>query len=313
MYRNILVPLDGSPKAEHALPLAARIARDAGATLTLLRVPNTSPGIGRFEPPAVVMEFYNRQHERAASYLTAVAGRPAFEGLTVNVVAEEGSPAFTILDAAYTYDVDLIVMASHRRSGTSHLLFGSVAEQVIRRSVIPVIVLRDDDQPSYIEGQPLAILVGLDGSVLSETALDPAWALASAWQSHGPASLKLVRVIPAEPVPPTAVESYLAIMAERLSASHPQANVPISYAVIPGDTVAEPLRDAVIANPVLTSDTPLSMIAIATHGRHGADRLLLGSVAETLIRDSKVPLLLIHHSTSAHLITPSDHITSAHT
>ncbi len=305
MYRNVLVPLDGSPKAEHALPLAAHIARDAGATLTLLRAPTTGPGIGHFEPPAVIMELYDRRHERVESYLELVAARPELQGLTVNAVAEEGAPTFTILDAAYTYDADLIVMASHRRSGMPHLFYGSVAEQVVRHTALPVIVLRDDDEPSYVEGQPLTVVVGLDGSVLSETALDPAFALAKAWQSHGPASLKLARVVPADPAPPTAVHSYLTTIADRLRASYPEADVPITCTLVLGDDVVGSLRRVVSALSARPGGSKtLTMLAIATHGRSGADRFLLGSVAESLLRETKLPLLLVHHSATAHLITP---------
>ena len=309
MYRNVLVPLDGSPRAEGALLLAAHIARDAGATLTLLRVPATGPGIGHFEPPAVIMELYNRQHERVEGYLEAVAARPELQDLTVNTVAEEGSPASTILNAAYTYDADLIVMASHRRSGMPHMLFGSVAEQIVRRTAIPVIVLRDDDQPSYADGQPLTIVVGLDGTALSESALEPAFALAKAWQAFGLASLKLVRVVPFDPVPPTAVQSYLTTVAERLQASHPEADVPISCALVLDDEIVGSLLNVVSSLSAQPGGSKtLTMIAVATHGRRGSDSLPAGQrgrVAAARQQAAPAARASLRHRTPDHTVRAS--------
>lgn len=310
MLRNLLIPLDGTTVAERALPLAACIARDAGATITLLRVPVTGPGIGRFEPPAIVLEVFDRRHEHAEQYLTAVAARPELRDLPVEVAALEGSTATTILDAAATYDADLVAMASHGRSGLLHTLFGSVTEQVVRRTSIPVIVLRNHEHEAPVTtDRPLVVFAGLDGSKSAEAVLEPVFALLRVWARHAPARLRLVGVVPlASLTPPASPEGYLAAVTDRLRWQYPDVTIPIEYFAVPGEDFVASLKEAaaeVVAESA--SKPPLCFVAVATHGRQEASGLLLGSVAESLIRDSEMPLLIVHAAPSEAAFVPFDY------
>lgn len=139
---SILVPLDGSPFAEAALPHAIAIARTFGGTITLLRAvepPTAShsyPGLDLFQ---ISLE---EEHQKAESYLTAVADRLRSDGLSVQTVVREGWPAEIIAYRNAALGPKLIVMATHGRTGVARLLLGSVALQVVRHSLLPILLVR---------------------------------------------------------------------------------------------------------------------------------------------------------------------------
>jgi nucleotide-binding universal stress UspA family protein len=154
MYARILVPLDGSPRAEHALPHAERLLA-SGGQLVLLRV------VPSLEPDAVVplsaeIEFAathggealarhahdaaTRPRALAEAYLASVAARVAPRDATVACRIVEGHPVERIVEAAR--QVDLVVVTTHGRTGLAHLLLGSTAERVVRHAPVPVLVVR---------------------------------------------------------------------------------------------------------------------------------------------------------------------------
>jgi nucleotide-binding universal stress UspA family protein len=135
---RILVPLDGSPLAEMALPKALELLSDRpGATLILLRAAEatTVPGIDAVEAQVAVVR-------EAESYLAAVADRLGEQGVTrvVRSVWYSGA-AKAIVEAARVRRVDVIVMSTHGRSGLRRALRGSVAESVLRRTRTPILLV----------------------------------------------------------------------------------------------------------------------------------------------------------------------------
>ncbi len=133
---KILIPLDGSPLSEAALPEARSAAQASGAAIVLVRaVPHATPQSG-FDGTAAELNEWARQEPLA--YLTAIAQQ--FEGHSVSTQVLTADPVAAIVEAAAT--VDLIVMASHGRGGLSRLALGSVAAAVIRRAGKPVMVIR---------------------------------------------------------------------------------------------------------------------------------------------------------------------------
>ncbi len=148
MYKKILVPLDGSELAEKVLSHAAEMALCSGAEILLLRVPvysyegggmaTTMPGA---LPPNLIQETQDVRRQ-AEAYLVHV--RKDLEGreLAVSARIEEGNPAETILRVAREEGADLITMCTHGRTGLSRMVFGSVADQVLRGSEIPVLLIR---------------------------------------------------------------------------------------------------------------------------------------------------------------------------
>lgn len=144
MYKNILVPLDGSELGEAALTQAMDIARCTGATLILMRVPDHPMMEYYIDQPVVLADLRSRDAERARDYLDGVSARLKAEGIDAVTRVMDGAVADAILDVAATDDVDLIAMATHGRSGFGRFLLGSVADRVTRHAEVPVILVRPD-------------------------------------------------------------------------------------------------------------------------------------------------------------------------
>ncbi|MHB0868039.1 MAG: universal stress protein [Chloroflexota bacterium] len=149
MYRRILVPLDGSPLAEAALPHATAVARRFDAGLTLLQVVSTLPVATTVDTTAtagaetvLAVEAIEATEQAAVEYLNEVAHRPELAGIPVEVEVVRGGPAREIVRQAQRGKADLIVMSTHGRSGLGRLVFGSVADEVLREAGIPILLIR---------------------------------------------------------------------------------------------------------------------------------------------------------------------------
>ncbi len=145
MYKKILVPLDGSNLAEQALPYASELCK--GVTeVTLFQVvhlplPLTAPDVNM----AVPLPDQKALLKESLDYLDEIAEKLKMDGVKVKTaVVERDVTAEAIADYARENDIDLIVMTTHGRSGVSRLIFGSVAESVIRHTQCPVLVVRPD-------------------------------------------------------------------------------------------------------------------------------------------------------------------------
>jgi nucleotide-binding universal stress UspA family protein len=197
-------------------------------------------------------------------------------------VVRFGQPTECIVESARTRHADLIVMATHGRTGPGRWVFGSVAEAVIASSTVPVLVQRAW-QP--LPGKPLhngspKLVVPLDGSCFSEAVLESAAVLAENLDGR----LVLVRVEASPGAIRTATDYLMAVQAD-LESAHP--TVPIARKIGYGDP-ARGIDEAVVQ---IAGD----LVVMATHGRTGARRAILGSVAGKLLQASQVPLALLHH------------------
>src|SRR5579859_3759520 len=203
MLKTILVPLDGSERAEYVLPLAARLIRNAGGRLVLLRVVNIAtdywPAITA-PYPSIMQSAVDGELEAATSYLESVAASAELAGQEVITMARHGVATPVILAVATEYNADLIVMCSHGRTGMAHVIMGSITEKVARHSLIPVLIIRDKEglpevSPTEIP-QPMRVLVPLDGSAHAQAVFEPVAALLSALVSPAQkAAIHLVRVV----------------------------------------------------------------------------------------------------------------------
>ena len=140
---TILVPLDGSPLAEGALPKALELAEISGARLLLLRAvqARSLPGMDPTDAQVKVVE-------EAEEHLARVGDRLADLGFKkVERSVWYGSAPYAIVEAARLYKVDLIVMTTHGRSGLGRLILGSVAESVLRGTTTPILLLRAAEAP----------------------------------------------------------------------------------------------------------------------------------------------------------------------
>ena len=135
MYRTVVVPLDGSDLAERAVPFGRLLADACGARLKLMRV---VPAAGPFDAPGVAEQ--EKALASANAYVSGFFVRSEGDS-SVDTVSYSGDPASLIVDEARLGPPSLIVMSTHGRSGVSELIYGSVAEEVIRRAERPVVVI----------------------------------------------------------------------------------------------------------------------------------------------------------------------------
>ncbi len=141
MYKKILVPLDGSPLAEAALPHARELAKSEGAEIVLLRVPLIPKIEFLSRNPAIAEKMIDDTERQTEGYLEAEVDALKRDGTKVSSIMREGPIPETILAVAEETHADVIAMSTHGRSGVQRWLMGSVAEQVVHHAHIPVMLV----------------------------------------------------------------------------------------------------------------------------------------------------------------------------
>lgn len=286
----VVVPLDGSELAERALPLAVSLAQMAGAGLRLVdaAISPTSLDAG-IAIDAVVAEA-ERYLERHASILRS---RYRLEVTTHATI----SPAVSlILGEVSQPEVLAVVMGTHGRSGLGRLILGSVAEGVLRESPIPVYLVPAAAGPLPDPFQVRHILVPLDGSALAYSVLAPLPDLA---RKSG-ARLTLVRIYSEdEELSKASDQSALTAVERQLdrleAAAHAyfspiKAHLRASGLMVQAEwSIGTPAAELATIAERLRPD----LIALATHGRSGIDRLRYGSVAESVLRRATTPVMTL--------------------
>ena len=299
--RRILVPLDGSRLAEWVLAPAVSLARHLGAQITLLHVTE------RGAPSSVHGERHLTQVAESDRYLAEVAARSAAAGVETDTHVHpnpEGNVPQSIVEHAAGLDADLIVLAAHGEGGARRALFGSVAQQVLRRGDRPVLLIRPPESGAVpgIEQNGFVlrrVLVPLDGEPAAEAAVPFAVTLARAYH----AEIVLLRVVPtlstivgeragAAKLVPTAAaatldyeeadaQRYLRAIGELLRA----VGIGVSWAVARGDAAQGVLGEVAASGAEL--------LIMASHGRTGLSAVLTGSVASKVVGRYDGPVLLV--------------------
>jgi len=153
-YRHIVVALDGSELAEKILPVVVPLARAFGSHVTLLRVvaptqlPIYAGDVGMYSPRIYygdVIKLEKEARREALDYLSPRCEQLEQEGLAVSCCTPEGSAVESIVEHARAVDADLIAVTTHGRGGLGRLVFGSVAEAVLRSAPCPVLLVRVQD------------------------------------------------------------------------------------------------------------------------------------------------------------------------
>jgi nucleotide-binding universal stress UspA family protein len=295
--RSILLPLDGSPFAEHAVPWATALARAARARLRLTLVhqpPEPPPADPSSRRLYTRIQLALRKSQR--DYLRAASTRIKAEGaVQVTSATLHGAPGPALAQYVDEIGVDLVVMTTHGRGGVERAWLGSVADHLVRALEVPVLLVRP------VEGQAASprveeILVALDGSRRSEAALPPATAVATLLGAR----LTLLQATAPDPLMSDAPTPLAASFGDELSALR-RAEAKdylenVAEAVRAEGIEARPTA-VLAANPVeaiqAAARAPsVGLIALATHGRTGLRRMVLGSVADKLVRTSEVPVLV---------------------
>ncbi len=308
MYRNIMVPVDGSSFAREAVLHALRIASQSGATLHLVQVTVSPVFLSPHEGIAPGASSLGDLHSVELSNLYALAAEcRAHSTLTVTAALERGPTVDALIGYARRHDVDLIVMRSHARRGLARVWFGSVADGLIRESGIPVLVVRPPSVATALKSgfHHQRILVPLDGSAIAEQALAPAVSLARI----DDASITLLRIVTAwKHREPGELESSLGPAgANEVSEAQRYLDSLLSE---PEDRSIRVTRRVMISSDIastilqVATDHEADVVALATRGRGAIRRATAGSVSDLVMRESTVSTLVINPPADA--IRPED-------
>ena len=318
MFKRILVPLDGSERAEQAIPVAVGIARANSGSVILLRA-TTEPAdlywlsVEASEGAQDVLEV---KRDEIKQYLAQLASSEALEGVETVTKIVDGAAAEAILSVASAQDVDLIVMCSHGYTGIKRWVLGSVAHKVAWHSTTPVLVLRESSQKlnslSPNVGHPIRALVALDSTPFTEAALMPAAQLVTACSAPARGELHLAHVIKLPSLEEERTyerlgidtrlrraalqraDQYMHNVKERLSHEMgTELAVDVAYSIEESTDVAETLLKMAQGEGEVTR-IPCDLIAMTTHGRNGLTRWMRGSVAERVLSSTTMPLLIVH-------------------
>jgi nucleotide-binding universal stress UspA family protein len=145
MYRKILVPLDGSQRAEAILPHVEDLANRFKSEVFLVQVLEPVPatlGLADPVPPVIDQALMDRLYKDSRSYLEKIQARLRKRGVTAHVRLLVGQVVPSIVDIAEREKVDLVAIASHGRSGLSRFYYGSVAAGVLHRIERPLLIIR---------------------------------------------------------------------------------------------------------------------------------------------------------------------------
>ncbi len=291
MTKKILVPLDGSPLSERAIAYAESVAQRWQSELVLLRSVETVPSAALMMAEAAGefssdVEVYLRKH---ADEINA-------HGLKAITRIAYGTPADGIIQTAKDEQVDLILMATHGRTGLGRLVFGSVAEAVLRHTPVPLLLVRSWDEsaaPAAISGHP-HVLVPLDGSAFAEQALPTAANMAMALGG------KLILLHSVSPFESAAIPAFTTLEPPQEQADHLAiAKHYLQDLVVRGVTSGCQVEfDVRLDVPTLAiaeaaRDHNAALVVMATHGRGALGRMVLGSVADATLKHTRVPLLLV--------------------
>lgn len=288
---RIMVPLDGSPLSEYAIGQAAFLARQSpkSSEIVLVRIISLTP-LALSAAGITIGPIIDLAEEGVNDYLREVTYRPSLAGLRVatKTIATFLGTDEALSEQATTLRADLVVLASHGRSGVGRALLGSVAHQLVRISPVPTLIVQvRDHQRTPTSDRHLTILVPLDESPFAEHILQPAAALAAA--THG--EIVLCTVLPS-PSDNSLLDRDRRERAERYLRQHAdhlnQQGVPARISLEMGDPATR------IVQRTLKEADPCDVIALATHALPAPERFFVGSVADDVLRHAHCPVLLIH-------------------
>jgi nucleotide-binding universal stress UspA family protein len=296
MFKHILVPVDTSTFAEQALPYAVALAKAMGARIHLVMVHELRPlgeRIATLGSELVEAQLREVEEEYLETLAQRLAGTLAHEP---GVKLLNGTATAALSRFVTREGIDLIVMSTHGRSGFSRAWLGSVADGLVRRSRVPILLVKSrEDAHEQTAASIDRLLVAVDGSEGGEVAAAHAAAVSAATGAR----CMVVRVV----VPPVRVIAFrmpdtAAMVREKVEAETQESerylrDLPGRFD-FPVSTRTEVVAAADTAGAILrTAESNQSdVVVVGTRGHGGAARLVLGSVADKVIRGSHVPVLI---------------------
>lgn len=269
MIRRILTALDGSKRSESILGLVEPLLGMLGADVTLAMV---------------IPEDSRSEERRARSYLSALVKRLSSGGGRAELTVLAGTPAPAIAKCAADGGYDLLALCTRGRSGLRRLLLGSVAEEVLRRATVPVLVAHPPLKGAPPVTEFRRIVVPLDGSHRSASILPCVSEIARA---HG-AKLSFVTVLSPGRDEDLPVETTSRNLFQEQKLIQSQG-LEVDLAVLYGDPATEILAYA--------ERNQADLVALSTHGRTGLNRMRYGSVTESILRHNRRTMLVFRTAT----------------
>ncbi len=296
IINNLLIPLDGSSLAESVLPYTAQLAKKLNVTVTLLHI------IESDAPEKIHGQRHLTKPAQAEDYLNSISSLEIFKNIGIDTHVHETSVkdvSKSISDHSKELKQDLVILCTHGKSGIHHLLFGSIAQQVISLGITPVLLINP------LQYYPDAIysfenfLIPLDGNPDHEHVLDYAAAFAKMCR----ANIHLFVAIPnfgtmsGEFTPANRflpgttskmmdmividAEEYLSKLQAKLEEMGLKVTVSLSRSD-PANAITE-----------ISKKIKADLIVLATHGKKGAEAFWEGSITPRISKSSKIPLLII--------------------
>jgi nucleotide-binding universal stress UspA family protein len=305
MHKVIMAPTEGSDSERAVISVAVKLAQRFDADLHLVRVlaaPLVIETVPR--PPVLAISEQTLRDERLARLrkLEALGTEcRALGDIRVITALEDGPVAAALRDYAIKFDVDLIVMSSHSRGGIKRIRLGSVTDYLIRRTNIPVLVVKPP--ASFLAATPeetsSRIVVPLDGSALAEQILPDVAALASQLNS----TVSLLQVLTPLTYSQTEImqpglpswDTDMAIADANLARAEKyltEKGLTASKEIVLSEDIATAILD-------YSARTSADLIAIATSGAGGMRRFVVGTVADKVTQRSPISLLVFHPKPSA--------------
>lgn len=296
MPRSVLVPVDGSNFAEHALPYALGIVRRTGGTLHLALVHVPADMVGPNHPLADRVEARRAEQQGFdEAYVEELTKRIGASGMVVRPALLRGNVAAALSRYAEQEQVGLVVMTTHGRGGFQRAWLGSTADTLVRHCMAPILLIRPSDHTREIDAAVdlhfQRVVAALDGSETAELALREA--LDSGVADDG--SLVLAHVLQppvaaSSPYLPHTIqlaheeihirEARMREYLERVAAQDWLAGRAVEVRVVADYKPAPAILD-------VATELDADLIVLGTHGRGGFRRLILGSVADKVIRGTR--------------------------
>lgn len=292
MFDRILVPLDGSPEAEAVFTPLRELLRRKDAEVVLFQAINLPPAV-QFDNAAHVLAGIEGE---AGAYLEAKRAELESEGIKVCTHVEPGRPADAILRAAEALGASLVALSTHGRTGFVRWMLGSVTEDVLRRSRIPVFVANSTPPGIRVRSKNTrVILVPFDGSEASLCVTPLAVEMVRLFD----ASVAVLRVEDGAAAAPDL--GFVGLMMDGPSSLEGRPDLLDRDLIDAGNrfaregiqtTLFRVRGDAAAKINHLARILPVELIVMASHGRQGVSRLITGSVAEEVVRKAEAPVLV---------------------
>jgi nucleotide-binding universal stress UspA family protein len=309
MYKNMLVPTDGSKLAELAFPYAEELAGRLGTKVTILHVVDPKGSETLPMHRAYVDRSADIMRRQVAEVERKLGKKHGADNIRVAGEVVAGHAAEEILRYTQEKSIDLIVMSTHGRTGVMRWVLGSMADKVLHVSPVPVLLVRSDaaQKRGFEKWTDITLIVPLDGSPRAESVLPHVQALA---QQAGNDMLNVVLIRVCEPPPMPAVAGpeiavpvdYQRIMEENWESCRQATNQYLAgienHLKQTGLRVrSEPIEEVrlSVADEIVeyASKIPFSLVVMATHGRSGVSRWAYGSVAHKVLMGSSSPVFLV--------------------